>query len=141
MKSLACVLAAGVLLLLCKRVLGYIESNVPEETLFVEEVEIKDSDVLAFLVAYALPLVAGDKSEAMNLWGLGTFFLLAAIVVAESNLLHVNPLLGMLGYHFFNVKTSAGNTYLLITRQDTIPPGKAIAVAKVTSTLFLDKKS
>lgn len=137
--ALACALAAGLLLLVCRFVLGYIKSNVPEEVLVVEEVEIKDSDVLAFLVAYALPLVGGDAPPSQGLWGLGMFLLLAAIVVAKSNLLHVNPLLGMLGYHFFCIKTSAGHTYLFLTKEDTILPGRVYG-AKVTNTLFLDKE-
>jgi len=73
-----------------------------------------DREVLAFLVSYALPLITpSDKpSSALALW---TIIALIAIVLYQTELVHVNPLLGMLGYKFLEVSLPTGETVLLIT--------------------------
>ncbi|WP_337883927.1 hypothetical protein [Chromobacterium haemolyticum] len=75
-----------------------------------------DKEVIGFFVAYALPLVfRGQVSSDLGAWiiaGLMLFF-----VLWSTHALQVNPVLGMLGYHFYEVETKDGITYLLITRK------------------------
>lgn len=135
-EALVCFVGSSVLVLLCRWVLGYVRRHVPPENLQATEVEVRDSEVLAFLIAYALPLVTQEEETTLS-WGLGALLVLMMIVLARCNLFHVNPLLGLLGFHFFNVKSTAGLAYLVITRNESLRPG-TLRVALITPVLVVE---
>ncbi|WP_242333159.1 hypothetical protein [Anaeromyxobacter sp. SG66] len=95
-----------------------------------------DKDVLAFLVSYALPLVAPSQGGAATFafWG---FIALVAIVLYQSEMVHVNPLLGMLGYRFYEVPRERGDAALLIAKSG-VRANRASTVIRLSDTLWLE---
>lgn len=82
----------------------------------IKKVKSADKEVIGFFVAYALPLLfKGEVSTDLGAWGLAAALLL--FVLWSTHALQVNPVLGILGFHFYEVETSEGITFLLITRR------------------------
>jgi hypothetical protein len=61
------------------------------------------------------------------------------LVLFRADIYHVNPILGMIGYHFYQVKSKTKVTYLLVTRSKApLPPGD-LAYIRLSRTLLLER--
>lgn len=92
----------------------------------VQKSESVDKEVLSFLLAYLLPLIVQsdkpvDWPTTLVVGGL------IVVVIWRSQLIHINPLLGLFGFHFFKVSTESGQTHLLITRSASVTPADLTA--------------
>lgn len=128
--------AAGALTVACVSVLRAAAQRGERVELPPTERHNVDKDVLAFLVSYALPLVAPPHGAEATFafWG---FIALVAVVLYQSEMVHVNPLLGVLGYRFYEVPRDAGDPALLISRFRR-DPRRASTVIKLSDTLWLE---
>jgi hypothetical protein len=94
----------------------------------VESERSVDRDVLAFLVGYALPLAAPAHAIPARL-AFWAFVAIVAAVLYQAELVHVNPLLGLLGWRFREVPRDGRSPALLVTRRRTSGPGTLRVVA------------
>ncbi len=77
-----------------------------------------DREVMGFLLAYVLPLaLTSGTSITVDGWAVLFLVILFGIVVWGTQAYDFNPLLGLIGYHFFEVETHDGITYVLISRK------------------------
>jgi len=75
-----------------------------------------DKEVLGFVVAYALPLLfKGNGEMDLGAWVIAA--LMMGFVLMTTHTLQVNPVLGLFGFHFYDVETAGGVTYLLIAKR------------------------
>lgn len=82
----------------------------------IKKAKSADKEVIGFFVAYALPLVfRGQSTPEPGAWLLAAGMLL--FVLWSTHSLQVNPVLGIFGYHFYEVETADGITYLLISKR------------------------
>ena len=82
----------------------------------IRKAKSADKEVIGFFIAYALPLVfRGQSTPDLGAWLLAAFMLF--FVLWSTHSLQVNPVLGLLGYHFYEVETADGITYLLISKR------------------------
>jgi hypothetical protein len=82
----------------------------------IKKAKSADKEVLGFFVAYALPLMfKGDVNPDIGAWAIAGLMLV--LVLWTTHALHVNPVLGVIGFHFYEVETQEGVTYLLITKR------------------------
>ena len=89
------------------------------ETLPIHIKTLKNVDrkMLSFLMAYLFPLLSQSAAGVIN-WEIVAFLLaMFFLVVWGTHSYHFNPLLGIFGYHFYEVTTEGGVTYVLITRR------------------------
>lgn len=136
--ALVLAVATAVLVLLCVALLWGLRRRVADVPKGVTDPVPKESEPLAFLVAYALPLISA-KQDAGSLWGLGAFTLIMAIAVWQQQLFHINPLLAVLGFHFSGAKNSDGATVTIISRIKTIEPG-TLRVVRLSDSLWVDTR-
>lgn len=85
------------------------------EDLPVTKTKPVDKEVLTFLIAYLLPLIV-RKQTGTNSLVMIPVVLILFFVIHSAHIVHVNPLMTFLRYHFYEVGTPSGATYLLITR-------------------------
>ncbi len=120
---------ALLLVLICWGLLAYAARNAQKHTFRITQFEGTDKEVLAFLLAYLLPFVASEKMTFAGDWLTGTYILtIIFLVVVHSGTLHFNPVMGLLGYHFYNVKNGEGVPQLLISRAELHRPGEVETV-------------
>lgn len=127
------------LTLICWAVLAFAARNQQTEPLHVVEVELADKEILAFLIAYLLPVLSRESFDilANPLSGFFVLFILL-LCVYNSNAFHFNPLLAMVGYHFYEVKTESGIPYMLITRHIIRDKNYATLVKELSTYVYLD---
>ncbi len=103
----------------------------------IKSVKTVDKEIVGFLLVYLLPLI----NQSQNTISLPVLVFVAVIfffIVYNSHAYHFNPLLGVFGYHFFEVTIEGDITYVLITRQN-ITDCKAVSqVVQLTEYMILD---
>lgn len=83
----------------------------------VKKVTQNDRPVIAFMISYILPFgsFAFDKYNPVMFFG---FAVLVYLVMVFSNSLSANPLLFLIGYHFYDIECDNGiGNYLLMTKK------------------------
>lgn len=73
-------------------------------------------------------------------WAITIFVgMLIFIVIFNSHTYHFNPLLGIIGYHFYEVKTSGGITYVLMTRKQITGCKDIKRIVQVTEYIVMEE--
>lgn len=106
----------------------------------VESASSADREVVGFLIAYILPLaLASGTTFQVDCWAIAYLVGLFGLVVWGTHSYDFNPLLGLLGYHFYEVATDDGITYVLITKRTLVSVRQVTRVAQLTEYVLLDK--
>jgi hypothetical protein len=134
--------AAILLILLCWALLRYTSMNAQQHLYQIKEFERNDKEVLAFLVTYLLPFLSTEKMGFAGDWLTGTYVLLIIfLVIAHAGAFHFNPVMGLLGYHFYAVKNAEGVSHLLISRAELHRPGQELQTVRLAPTIYLHKEA
>jgi hypothetical protein len=132
----------ALLLVLSTRFILYL-SRKQLEVLPIKLCKAKTSDreVIGFLLAYVLPLaLTSGTTPQVDGWAIGFLVALFGLVVWGTHAYDFNPLLGLIGYHFFEVETDSGITYVLITKRSIVSVHQVAEVVQLTEYVLLDRK-
>lgn len=101
-------------------------------------IEAADDENVAFLVLYAMPLFTSQFNTLdWKLWlPLGAMFV---IIAMTGYCFHFNPLLNLLGWHFYRVTSPDGVTFILITRKHLRTISKDLPVVQLTEYVLVDR--
>ncbi len=126
------------LVVVCWLLLLYAAKNIERSEFKIKEFERSDKEVLAFLLTYLLPFLASDRLEFSGEWITGAYILLVIFLsVSHADAVHFNPVMGLLGYHFYSVKDGDGVPYLLISKDTLRRPDREITVVRLSNSIFL----
>lgn len=132
------IIVALLLVLICWLLLLYSASHIQKEQLKIEQFESSDKEVLAYLLAYLLPFISSDNLDFSAQWITGAYILtIIFLAVSHAGALHFNPVMGLLGYHFYGVKTSEGVSQLLISKAELRRPGKEVETVRLAHNIYL----
>jgi hypothetical protein len=135
----AWVAVALLLVFLCWALLQYAAKNSQRHLYRIKEFERSDKEVLAFLVTYLLPFLSTEKMGFTGGWLTGTYVLVIIfLVIAHAGAFHFNPVMGLLGYHFYGVKNTDGVSHLLISRAELRRPGQEIQTVRLAHNIYLN---
>jgi len=110
--ALTCILLGALSLWIIEKASARLE----QLPIVIQKAKSADKEVIGFFVAYALPLVfRGQSAPDLDAWLMAGGMLL--FVLWSTHSMQVNPVLGMFGFHFYEVETKDGITYLMITRR------------------------
>ncbi|MBD1549594.1 hypothetical protein [Roseibium aggregatum] len=126
-----------VLILVCLGLLRYAKANLERMNFSPTTVEAADRENMGFLLLYLLPLFTAQFST-LNWQVWVPAIVIFAGVVATGYSYHFNPLLGLLGWHFYKVSTKEGVTYVLITKKQLRNATEAIEVGQLTEYIVID---
>jgi hypothetical protein len=135
-ETIAYLAVAAALVFVCLLLMWFARKDGEIHLASIKSAKNSDKEVLAFLVAYALPLV-GPAGKPSNGLALAVFLSLLAVVLFQTEMVHVNPLLGMLGFRFFEVEQGSGETALMITRSKESATGEK-RIVKLSRGLWLE---
>ncbi len=125
------------LILICLAMLNYARKNLERTSFTATTAEAADRENMGFLLLYLLPLFT-SQFDALN-WEIWVPAILTfGAVVATGYSYHFNPLLGLLGWHFYKVGTSEGITYVLITKKQLRKATTMVQVGQLTEYLVID---
>lgn len=131
--SAACV----TLIFVCWLLLRYAKNNLERMSFKPVSIEAADRENMGFLLLYLLPLFTA-QFDALN-WNVWIpAILIFAAVVATGYSYHFNPLLGLMGWHFYKVGTAEGVTYVLITKKQLRNATDMVEIGQLTEYIVLD---
>ena len=111
-----------------------------QHRLTIKEFENSDKEIVVFLLTYLLPFLATDKLDFTGEWITGAYiFAVIFFTVAHAGAFHFNPVMGLLGYHFYSIKDDSGASCLLISKKAVRRPGEALKVVELTDGIYLQR--
>lgn len=125
------------LVYLCVKLLGYTKNHLERVKFTITSVEAADRENVAFLLFYLLPLFTA-QFDTLN-WQIWIpAIIIFAVVVVTGYSYHFNPLLGLIGWHFYKVGTQEGVTYILITKKQLRSTIESMEVGQLTEYIVMD---
>jgi hypothetical protein len=103
----------------------------------VETIRTADKEVFGFVIAYLLPLARLTPAPA-DLRITAFIYAILVFVVLTTHTYHFNPLLGLFGYHFYEVSTADKVTFIVITRRDMRRKALIERVVQLTDYIVLE---
>lgn len=97
-------------------VIDFSSNNLERLPITIKKAKSSDKEVIGFFLAYALPLIFKGSSEPdFGSWIM--VFVMLLFVLWSTHAMHANPILGIFGFHYYEVETVDGITFLLITKK------------------------
>jgi hypothetical protein len=98
-----------------------------------------DGDVMGYIASYLLPFVAIPFGGWQQGVALLIFVIVLGIVYVNSNMIHINPMLILFGYHVYEITLEHSETpHSLITRR-RIAKNETIHLVDIGDGIFLHK--
>jgi hypothetical protein len=68
------------------------------------------------------------------------FFVTLAVIYVNSQMIHINPMLNLAGFHLYEIGTEDGSDSYVISRR-RIRRGTTVNVISLTDDIYFEKKS
>ena len=135
----ALVLIAAVFLAFSYGMLKCMRRNLERMDFKVKSVEVADHESTSLLLVYILPLLRPSFEFAEIEPLVWTTVLVVLILLMSTGYgYHFNPLLNMLGWHFYKVGTPEGVNYVLITKKRIRNVKKTAKIGMLTEYIAID---
>jgi hypothetical protein len=132
-------IVALLLVLICWGLLQYSAHNAQKHTVHIAQFESNDKEVLSFLLAYLLPFISSKDMAFEGQWMTGAYIIaIIFLVIVHAGIFHFNPVMGLLGYHFYGVKNSEGVALLVISRAELRRPSKDVEAVRLAHNIYLN---
>jgi len=106
----------------------------------VASVQRRDAEAMSYIVSYVIPFLAIPFESLEEALSLGVFFLVIGILYVNSNMIHINPMLNLSGYHLYEITVESGATYSLISYREVVR-GETLSAIRAASGIFLELRS
>lgn len=128
---------AGVLIILAGVFLSLVRSKVQRTSVRLTAAETADQENVAFLLLYISPLFSQDVTTLNFSIAVPVAVLFIAVVMAGNNY-HFNPVLNLLGWHFYKVDTDDAVSRVLITRRSIRNVIDRVEVVQLTDYVIME---
>lgn len=102
-----------------------------------QSVEPADRENIAFMLLYLSPLFTAQFGQLNLTLLIPTVFIFTLLTATGYNY-HFNPLLGLVGWHFYKVTSTEGVVYVLITRKQLRNTNQISQVGQLTEYILID---
>lgn len=128
---------ALVLILVMVSLLKYCRKHLERSKFKVTSIEAADREYVTFILLYLSPLFT-DQFGDLNWHILVPTMIIFVLVISTGYGYHFNPLLGLLGWHFYKVSTEEGVAYVLITKKELRSAKQCLTVGQLTEYIVID---
>jgi hypothetical protein len=97
----------------------------------------RDGEAMSYIVSYLLPFMALPSSNLGDFVSLGIFLIVLAVIYVNSDMLHINPVLNLMGWHIYEITKESGQICLLISRKK-VKKGNCLDVAQIGDELYIN---
>lgn len=80
-------------------------------------VKRRDGEAASYMVSYLLPFIALPSKNVGDIIGLGIFIFVLAVLYVNSDMIHINPVLNLMGWHIYEVEKENGRICTVISKQ------------------------
>ena len=110
------------------------------QSLYDARLKVRDSELLGISLAYLLP-IATQGLGGLPLGMLICLVLLFTVLVVATHSYHVNPMLVLLGWRFYEVETSEQVSYTVLSRRNLRKPGCLKCCVELAPFVWLDRST
>ena len=135
--AIATVGGSVALVVFCLLLLRQAKQAVPASDYQPASIEAADHENTAFLLLYVMPLFTSKLDTLDWQFWIPTVAVFGIITATGYNY-HFNPLLGVMGYHFYKTQSPEGVTFVLITRKHIRTAANKIRVGQLTEYILID---
>lgn len=128
---------ASALVLVMITLLSYCRTHLERSKFKVTSIEAADREYITFILLYLSPLFTAQLGD-LNWHILVPTMIVFVLVISTGYGYHFNPLLGLLGWHFYKVGTEEGVTYVLITKKELRSAKQCLTVGQLTEYIVID---
>lgn len=121
----------------CIALINNARRNLSSSPFKAVSVEAADHENTAFLLLYVMPLFTTQFNSLDWKFWIPTVIIFGLITATGYNY-HFNPMLGLLGWHFYKVQTPEGIMYVLITKKHLRNTSGTLSVGRLTEYILLD---
>jgi hypothetical protein len=101
--------------------------------------QIRDGDVMGYIASYLIPFVTFPLNGWQQIATFSVFMIVLGIVYINSDMIRINPMLNLLGYHLYEITIENGaESYSLITRH-RVKSGETVRIVDVGRGIFWEK--
>ena len=127
------------LVLILLFLMSIVRSKLPIQELSTVKVKPADKEVLAFLLSYLFPFFnRGEVDFSGEFFTATSVALVIGLIVYYSSAYTFNPVLALIGFHFYEVESN-GMTYLLITKTHLNKPENKLIVKHLCDYVYIDE--
>jgi len=98
----------------------------------------RDAEAMGYIVTYIIPFLVIPFHGWKEGIALSIFFVVLGILYVNSNMIHINPMLNLFGYHLYEITTEDGGVHSLLARR-SIRHQETIKVVKLGDEILLEK--
>ncbi len=136
--SIGAGIAGGFAILCLLGLFGYISKAkaINPVSLKIACLNRRDGEAMSYIVSYLLPFIALPSSNTGDLISLGIFIVVLALLYINSDMIHINPILNLMGWHIYEIKKDSGQFCTVISKQK-IRVNQEIQVGQIGDDLFI----
>ena len=134
---ISCTFIAVGLVCACLLMIRYAQRELERLDVTIASVKTADNEIVGFAVAYLFPLIT-TSIDSLDHRVVMAVVIVFILMIWTTNSYHTNPLLGLAGYHFYEVVSNSGLSYLLISRRDIRSTSSVRKVVQLTEYMLLD---
>lgn len=105
----------------------------------IKDIQRRDAEAMSYIVSYLIPFLAVPFNGWEQGFALAIFFLVLGVLYVNSNMIHINPMLNLAGYHLYEITLEDGAVHSLLTRR-RILRGEKLSVIKAGEDILLEKE-
>lgn len=106
----------------------------------VTEIKARDEAALSYIVTYIVPFLVQPSDSPHKVAAMAIFFLVVALLYMNVDLVHINPMLSLVGYRLYDVTLLDGSSWALLSRRRIIR-GDRCAVVEVGERIYVERQS
>jgi hypothetical protein len=103
-------------------------------------IHTRDAEAMAYIVTYIIPFLAIPLHGWKEGISLCIFFIVLGVLYVNSNMIHINPMLNLFGYHLYEITTEDGGVHSLLTKR-TVRHRETIEAVKLGDEILLEKQN
>lgn len=119
--------------------LRYARTKINPENLQIKSAQQRDAEILSYIVTYLIPFMADFSKPPIELIALGVFFVVIGFLYVNSNMIHINPMLNLQGFHLFEVELTDGTSHAVLTKK-RLRPGTTIQAVTIGEHIYLNRE-
>lgn len=101
-------------------------------------VQRRDGEAMSYIVTYLIPFLSIPSSDWQQSLSLIIFFIVLGVLYVNSNMIHINPMLNLFGYHLYEISVDDGSVRSIVTRR-RLRRNADIRVVEIGEDIYLER--
>ena len=116
----------------------------PRRPVFHERIatlERRDGDVMSYIASYLIPFVAFPLDNWQQVATILIFLAVLMVIYVNSNMIYINPMLNLFGYHLYEVTLAQNETSFYLISRHRVARNEMVGFVRIGDTALLEMKA